>query len=578
MSGRDLDVERLRRLLDVGRAVVADLDLESVLRRVLDAAREITGARYAAIGVLGQDRRTLERFVTSGISEDEQREIGDLPRGRGVLGVLIQDARPLRLSDVGQHPDSYGFPLGHPPMRTFLGVPLVIRAEVWGNVYLTEKAGGEQFDDADEEAIVALAGWAATAIDNARLYGSERERRDQLERAVRGLEATTEIARAVGGETRLDPVLELIVKRGRALVKARGMVILLADGGDLVVTAVAGQISSDLVGTRLAIADSAGGAVMGARRAQRMSPSSGRRFALAELTQSRTALLVPLVFHERALGVLQALDRLDGAEGEFSAEDEQLMEAFAASAATAVATAQDVAEKTLRRSLDASDRERARWARELHDETLQELGALKIVLGSAHRSGTPEALRAAVASALEYSEHAIRGLREIISDLRPAALDALGTQAALEALAERARERSGLDVQLDVDLAWESGREATRHTPLLEIAIYRITQEAIANTVKHAQATRLTVTLVERAETLALRVEDDGRGFEPGEQLQAGFGLIGLRERVELLGGTLTIASRPGAGTRLEVDVPVVRRSEDEPVAAASARPGPDAG
>ena len=250
MSGTALDASRLRRLLDVGRTLVSDLDLESVLRAVLEAASELTGARYAAIGVLAPDRRTLERFLTLGIDAEKQQQIGDLPRGRGVLGVLIDDPRPLRLADVGAHPKSYGFPIGHPPMRSFLGVPLLIRGEVWGNLYLTEKQDGE-FDEGDEEAILVLADWAATAIDNARLYRSERERRGELERAVRGLEATTEIARAIGAETHLGRVLELIVKRGRALVEARGMVILLSDGDDLVITAVAGQVASEVIGTRI---------------------------------------------------------------------------------------------------------------------------------------------------------------------------------------------------------------------------------------------------------------------------------------------------------------------------------------
>ena len=185
MAQSRLDEPRLRRLLEVGRAIVSELDLESVLRTVLDAACELTGARYAAIGVLATDRTSLERFVTRGIDADTQREIGDLPRGRGVLGVLIDDPKPLRLADVGRHAKSYGFPIGHPPMQTFLGVPLLIRGEAWGNLYLTEKAEGA-FDESDEEAIVALAGWAAIAIENSRLHRSERVRRDALERAVRG--------------------------------------------------------------------------------------------------------------------------------------------------------------------------------------------------------------------------------------------------------------------------------------------------------------------------------------------------------------------------------------------------------
>ena len=171
--------------------------------RLLEVARELTGARYAAIGVLDERRERLERFLTAGIDEDTRRVIGQLPGGHGVLGVLIDQPQRLRLADVGAHPQSYGFPLAHPPMKTFLGVPILVEGQAWGNLYLTEKAGGE-FSEDDEEAAVVLADWAAIAISNARLYRAVRERRDELERAVRGLETTTEISRALGGETDLD--------------------------------------------------------------------------------------------------------------------------------------------------------------------------------------------------------------------------------------------------------------------------------------------------------------------------------------------------------------------------------------
>ena len=226
--------------------------------------------------------------------------------------MLIDEPKPLRLADVGSHPKSYGFPIGHPPMHSFLGVPLVIRGEAWGNLYLAEKDGGE-FDEGDEEAILTLADWAATAIDNARLYHSERERRGELERAVRGLEATTEIARAVGGETRLDRILELIVKRGRALVEARGVVILLLEGNELIVTAAAGQVPVDLIGMRVGIAGTTCGAVIRDRRPQRIGQGTpGSTFALAEPTGAKSGLIVPLVFHGRAMGALEAFDRIGG--------------------------------------------------------------------------------------------------------------------------------------------------------------------------------------------------------------------------------------------------------------------------
>ena len=170
MSSVDgLDEHRLARLIDAGRSLLSELDLETVLERVLQTAGELTGARYVALGVLDEARRELAQFLTRGIDDDTHRAIGDLPRGRGVLGVLIDDPRPLRLADVGDHPRSYGFPPGHPPMRTFLGVPVLIRGQACGNLYLTEKADGEPFTAEDEEAVVVLADWAGIAIENAGL-------------------------------------------------------------------------------------------------------------------------------------------------------------------------------------------------------------------------------------------------------------------------------------------------------------------------------------------------------------------------------------------------------------------------
>ncbi len=219
--GVALDEVRLRRLLDVGRSIVSELELETVLRSVLEAACDLTGARYAALGVLNEHGDGLEQFLTLGIDEQTRAQIGDLPQGHGVLGVLISDPQPLRLADVGSHPRSYGFPSGHPPMATFVGVPVRIRGSVFGNLYLTDKHEGE-FTAEDEQALVVLAEWAGFAIENARLYRDATERRDELQRAVAGFEAALAVARAVGGETHLDRILELIVKRdGRLSARAR---------------------------------------------------------------------------------------------------------------------------------------------------------------------------------------------------------------------------------------------------------------------------------------------------------------------------------------------------------------------
>jgi signal transduction histidine kinase len=547
----------------VGRTLVSELEAETVLRRLLDAAREITGARYAALGVLSEDRKTLRRFLTVGIDEAAHREIGDLPRGRGVLGVLISEPKPLRLPHVGDHPRSYGFPANHPPMDSFLGVPVLIRGEPFGNLYLTNKEGGGEFTDDDEEAAVVLADWTAIAIDNARLFERESERRTELERAVRGLEATTTIARAMGGETDLERILELIVKRGRALVEARAMLILLEEGEELVVTAASGELDGDVLGLRVPVEGSVSGGVLQTGRAERLDNVSERLTApLAEAIQAQTGLFVPLLFRGHALGVLATFDRL-GTVPEFGSEDEQILLAFAASAATAVATAQQVAAKTLRGSIESAERERAHWARELHDETLQDLAALKVGLTAARRSGDPEKLNQAVDQAVDQVDEAVRELRSLITELRPASLDQLGVQPAVESLAERIGGLTDIEITLDIDLPYEEGPVSARHHPELESTVYRVVQESLNNVVKHAAATRAEVTIREDGTALELTVRDDGRGFD-AQAPANGFGLVGMRERIRLLGGSLTIDSTPDKGTTVRATMPV-RRATSSP-------------
>src|SRR5215216_7403450 len=288
-----MDENRLRRLLDVGRSLLSELDPDIVLDRLLEVAQELTGARYAAIGVLDERRELLEQFITKGIDEETHRAIGDLPHGRGVLGVLIREPRPLRLADVGAHPESYGFPLAHPPMHTFLGVPIVVHGEAWGNLYLTEKGGGGDFTDDDEETATVLADWAAIAIANARLYRDLRQRHDELQRANRGLETTTEVGRALGGLTDLDRVLELVVKRSRALIDARATELALIDGDELVIAAAAGQGIEGVEGTRVPVDGSPAAVALRSGRPQRVCdvPADG--------SAARSALVVPMTSRNR---------------------------------------------------------------------------------------------------------------------------------------------------------------------------------------------------------------------------------------------------------------------------------------
>ena len=447
MNDEHLHEQRLRRLIDVGRGLLSELDPEAVLHQVLETACEITGARYAALGVLDHDSRELERFITRGIDDETHRAIGDLPRGRGILGLLIDSPRPLRIANVGEHPKSYGFPPGHPPMASFLGVPVVVREQVWGNLYLTEKQGGEEFDAVDEESAMILAAWAAIAIDNARLYESVAARRDELEQTTRRLEAARTIAVAVGAEMELEQVLELIAKRGRALVEARSLVILLREGEDLVVAASAG-VTERAIGVRLPIAESTTGQVLMSHTVQRIDDVGAHlRISATQLgvTEGHTALLAPLVYRDRALGVLAAFDRGAEAAG-FSEDDEATLRAFAASGATAVALAQTVQHDRLRHSLEAAEAERRRWARELHDETLQGLGGLRVILSSAVRRVGHDDVAELLEEAVGHVEREIENLRAIITELRPAALDELGLVPAIEALVKRMSAIEGLEI------------------------------------------------------------------------------------------------------------------------------------
>jgi signal transduction histidine kinase len=553
-------------VLAVARGVLCDLDLEVVLERVVEAAREVSRARYAALGVLDRSSKELERFIAVGIDETTRQRIGVLPRGRGVLGELISNPEPLRLADVGAHPHSYGFPPDHPPMKTFLGVPVIVGGQVFGNLYLTEKANGEEFSQEDLEAVLLLAEFAGVAIDHARRYSGLQARHTELRQTVEALDATLQIARALGGETDLEVILGLVAKRGRALVSARALVIEHEQGGEMVIAAGAGELPPGLLGQRVDSRESLAGAALRTGRTLRIEDEPYRarfeRHGLGKLgVRASAGLVVPLLFRGQGHGVLIAVDRLQVGPA-FTVDDQRLLEAFAASTAPAVATAQTVQADRRRQRFAAAEQERARWARELHDETLQNLAALRLGLAAQLPGAQAGPLTEAVKEAVAQLEADIDGLRALITDLRPAALDELGAQAAIQDLVDRARGR-GLEVDLTIDLAYEGGRATDRHTIELETALYRIVQEALTNAQRHADARRARVTIAEDETAVRLTVVDDGCGFDTATR-SSGFGLLGMQERVELLGGTLEIESSPGNGTTIKAGLPARRRSQEQ--------------
>ena len=374
------DADRLRTLLETGIALSSELSLDAVLERIVEAAARLTGARYAALGVIDPSGTGLERFVHTGIDQEEADAIGDLPRGRGILGVLIEDARPLRLHDLNDDPRAVGFPPNHPEMRTFLGVPILLRDVAYGNLYLTEKHGGEDFSEGDEELVTTLATQAAVAIENARLYESATAWSRQLE-------SLNEIGNALVSELDLPRLLDLIARRLRELIAARVVAILLPAGSELRIAAADGENVGELVGIEVPRASSKAGAVFERGRSERVDSTADDPEVDREAVQLMAATsgaYVPLLAREQAIGVIVAHDKL-GSDVRFTDADLRLAEQFAARAAIAVDLSLRVARDSLRRVVAGQELERRRLARELHDETGQALTSILLGLKAVER-------------------------------------------------------------------------------------------------------------------------------------------------------------------------------------------------
>ena len=538
---------RWRRLIDAGIAVTSELSLDGVLQRILETAAELTSARYAALGVIDRSGTALERFLTTGIDPATRERIGDLPHGRGILGVLIRDAEPLRLHDLTADPRAVGFPPHHPLMQGFLGVPILLRGVAYGNLYLTEKESGEDFSAEDEEIVTLLAAQAAVAIENARLYES-------ATRWLAQLESLTEVGNALAAETELGPLLELIAARLGELIDAELVLIALpATGGDLRVEAAAGQQAEEVLGTFLSRTGSKSGRVMERRRSDRVDSTLEDTEVdqdLARRMGMRSGLYVPLVVGERAIGLVAAHNKR-GPDPRFNDEELRVAETFAARAAVAVDLADRVARDSLRRVVEGQELERRRLARELHDETGQALTSILLGLkrveeakteGDAH--GAASELRAEIVKTLQ-------GVRRLAVELRPKALDDFGLVPALERLAEAFGGDSGIAIDLEANVGDD------RLPPEMETALYRIAQEALTNVAKHARAQHVSVVVTRRHGSVTILVEDDGRGFGARGGDDDGLGLVGMRERVGLLGGRLAIESTEGSGTTIVAEVPL---------------------
>jgi signal transduction histidine kinase len=533
---------RLRTLIETGLAINSELSLDGVLQRIVEAAALVTGAQYVALGVIDPTGTSLERFITHGIDEETRKVIGDLPRGRGVLGALITDSQTLRLRDLAEDPRSVGFPPGHPPMKTFLGTPIVLRGVAYGNLYLTEKEGGADFDSDDEELVTLLSAQAAVAIENARLYESATGWSRQLE-------SLQEISSALVGELDLPRLLQLVVERLRDLLDARIVAIALPVPDGLRVEAIAGDEANELIHqvfTRVSKA----GAVLERGRSERVDAilddpevvqDVARRFGAV------TGLYVPLVTRDGPIGIVFAHDRR-GRDPRFTNADLRIAEHFGERAAVAVDLSRRIQRDSLRRVIEGQELERRRLARELHDETGQALTSVLLGLKAVERS---DDVPTALAELRELVVATLQDVRRLAVELRPKALDDFGLSVALERLVQTFREATGISVEFQSQLGEK------RLPSEVETTLYRIVQESLTNVAKHAGAQEVSILLVRRPGVVSALIEDDGHGFTKEDEGRGGIGLSGMRERLALLDGRLTVESSPGTGTSLIAEVPL---------------------
>ncbi|GAA1024626.1 MULTISPECIES: sensor histidine kinase [Amycolatopsis] len=533
--------DKMDGLLEAVLAVASGLELDATLRRIVRAAVELGEAHYGALGVLGDDG-ALAEFVYLGIDAETRARIGHLPEGHGLLGLVIDDAKPLRLTEISAHPASVGFPANHPPMHSFLGVPVRVRDEVFGNLYLTEKKDGAEFTDDDEVIVRALAAAAGIAIENAHLYEQTRLRQ-------RWLGATSEVTTELLGGT--DPVDALELIAGRALELTGSDVTMLAlpgtgrldvdeDGdsvpAELTVTVCAGG-GENLTGLRIPVAGTVPGAVFRDRTPRRMA-----ELALLRDRGRGPALVVPLRAGDHTSGVLIALR--DPGSALFETAQLPVLASFADQAALALQLA---AQQRAARERDVlSDRDRI--ARDLHDHVIQRLFAVGLAMQSTQRrTKTPE-LQRRLQESIDQMHEIVREIRTAIFDLHGGAAGEIRLRNRLhDAIAELTD-----DAPLHPAVSMAGPLDAV--PAQLAEHVEAVVREAVSNAVRHADASALSVSVAVRDEVVRISVTDDGKGLPEGV---APSGLGNLRERAESAGGEFALEARPGGGVRLDWSAPL---------------------
>ena len=531
VEGRD----RLDGLLDAMLVVTSGLELDETLRTIVHTAIELVDARYGAVGVRGRDHELVE-FIYEGIDEEMRETIGHLPEGRGVLGVLIDSPKPIRLDNISHHAASVGFPPNHPPMRTFLGVPVRIRGEVYGNLYLTEKAGGQPFNEDDEVLVQALAAAAGIAIDNARLYEASRTRQSWIE-------ATRDIGTELLSGTDPVRVFRLVADKSRVLSGAATTLVAVPADPELPATET----------TELVIAATAGidepmdvhaipveGTVIGEAFVQRLPGRFDSLTLTGDATVTGPALVLPLRATGAVAGVLVAL-RPAGAPP-FSSDQLDMMSAFADQAALAWQLAS--AQRQMRELSILTDRDRI--ARDLHDHVIQRLFAVGLALqGTIPRARSPEVQQRLTGC--------VDDLQDVIQEIRTAIFDLHGASSGVTRLRQRLDEAVAQFATSEVRTTVQYVGPLSVVDSALADHAEAVVREAVSNAVRHADATSLAVT-VSVADDLCIEVVDDGRGI-PDDV--TGSGLTNLHQRAAEASGTFTVEALPGRGTKLRWCAPL---------------------
>jgi signal transduction histidine kinase len=516
--------EHVYSLLDAIVAISSDLDLHSVLDRIIVAACRITGAQYGAIGVIGQGGGERVDFVTHGLTDEEEAAIGELPRGHGILGLLIEHPHPLRLKNLHDHPQSYGFPPNHPPMESFLGVPVRIRGTVFGNLYLTEKPGGAEFTDVDEVLVEALASAAGFVIENAQTFARSERRRQWLE-------ATARVTEALQPPVQLDEALRQIVVSARRVSGAAAVALLQSSGSEREVAAVDGPGAAKVP----ALAQVLAGDLDEAESTNEVVVvHAGSRRGVG------TTILVPLRSHLADPGVL-----LVALESRVALEPDELglLSAYADQASLALDRAQALVDRE--ELLLVADRDRI--ARDLHDVVIQRLFATGLQLQGAVRNAVNDDVKQRLETAVVDLDVTIRDIRSTIFELQHSRVQSLRADV-------RAVVKEYVPVLGFAPLVRTTGPIDNVVPEHLAAQLLAVLREALSNVARHADAQAAMVEVEAGEGRLVLRVTDNGKGLPP-ERHESG--LRNIRRRATEQGGSVHMHPEEPHGTRVEWVVPL---------------------